>query len=54
MESALGQPPSTFCLDTNNLVKSWKSWKEEFTLYLNLTLADEKETVKVKFLYYPE
>lgn len=48
MENSLGlRPPPTLCLDSTNLPKSWKTWKEEFTLYMDLTLADAGEEVKL-------
>ncbi len=53
MENSLGlRPPPTLCLDSTNLAKSWKTWKEEFTLYMDLTLADASEDVKLKVFSY--
>lgn len=43
MENSLGlRPPPTLCLDSTNLAKSWKTWKEEFTLYMDLALVKLK------------
>ncbi len=53
MENSLGlRPPPTLCLDSTNLAKSWKTWKQEFTLYMDLTLADADEDVKLKVFSY--
>lgn len=53
MENALGlRPPQALCLDSSNLAKSWRLWKEEFTLYMDLTLADADEAVKLKVFSY--
>ncbi|XP_055492867.1 uncharacterized protein K02A2.6-like [Leucoraja erinacea] len=46
------RPPGTLVWNSNNLAKSWKSWKEEFTLYIDLTMPDAVETTKVKLFYY--
>ncbi|KAL7880086.1 hypothetical protein SRHO_G00023400 [Serrasalmus rhombeus] len=45
-------PPSALNLDFDNLAKSWKSWKEEFTLYLELAMPGAEETTRVKLFYY--
>lgn len=39
-------------MDSSNVSKSWKTWKEEFTLYLELALPDAEEKAKVKLFYY--
>ncbi|XP_028839495.1 uncharacterized protein K02A2.6-like isoform X3 [Denticeps clupeoides] len=53
MENSLGlRPPANLCLDSNNLAKSWKTWKEEFMLYKDLTLADAGENVRLKVFSY--
>ena len=46
------KPPARLSLDSANLAKSWKSWKEEFTLYLELSLPEAEEITKVKMFYY--
>lgn len=46
------KPPSQWCMDSSNASKTWKTWKEEFTLYLELALPDAEEGAKVKLLYY--
>lgn len=43
------KPPPILCLDSANLAKTWKSWKEEFT---DLTMPDAEETTKVKLFNY--
>ncbi|KAL7857277.1 hypothetical protein SRHO_G00161760 [Serrasalmus rhombeus] len=45
-------PPSALNLDSDNLAKSWKAWKEEFTLYLELAMPGAEETTRVKLFYY--
>lgn len=46
------KPPPTLRLDSGNMSKSWKSWKEEFTLYMDLSLPDAEEAVKIKLFHY--
>lgn len=46
------KPPSQWCMDSTNLSKSWKIWKEEFTLYLELALPEAEEKTRVKLFYY--
>lgn len=46
------KPPPTLGLDSANLAKTWKSWKEEFTLYTDLTMPGAEETTKVKLFNY--
>lgn len=46
------RPPQTISWDSGNLAKTWKSWRDEFTLYLELSMPDAAETVKVKLFYY--
>ncbi|KAL6490120.1 hypothetical protein MHYP_G00004650 [Metynnis hypsauchen] len=45
-------PPSALNMDSDNLAKSWKAWKEEFTLYLELAMPEAEETTRVKLFYY--
>lgn len=44
--------PQTLCLDSSNLAKTWKSWKDEFELYVDLTMAEAEEIQKVKLFCY--
>lgn len=46
------RPPPMLCLDSANLAKTWKSWKEEFTLYTDLTMPNAEETTRVKLFIY--
>ena len=46
------RPPPTLVLDSANLAKTWKSWKEEFLLYTDLTIPGAEETTKVKLFNY--
>lgn len=39
-------------MDADNLSKSWKSWRDQFNLYLELTMSDAEEKMKVKLFYY--
>lgn len=42
------RPPQTLCLDASNLSKTWKSWKDEFELYIGLTVAEDGEKKMVR------
>ncbi|XP_051794266.1 uncharacterized protein LOC127530799 [Acanthochromis polyacanthus] len=46
------KPPQQWCMDSANLAKSWKSWKEEFMLYIELAMPDAEEKARVKLFYY--
>lgn len=46
------KPPQQWCMDSVNLAKSWKTWKEEFELYIELAMPDAEETARVKLFYY--
>ncbi|XP_030578703.1 uncharacterized protein K02A2.6-like [Archocentrus centrarchus] len=46
------KPPRTLCLDSSNIAKTWKSWRDEFLLYVDLTLTDADDTQKVKLFSY--
>lgn len=46
------KPPSRLCMDAENLSKTWKSWRDQFRLYLELTMSDAEEKTKVKLFYY--
>lgn len=46
------KPPQTLCLDYNDLSKSWKTWKDEFILYVELTVSDDDEKKKVTLSSY--
>ena len=46
------RPPQILALDSSNLAKTWKSWKEEFTLYTELTMPNAEETTKIKLFHY--
>ncbi len=39
-------------MDANNLVKSWKSWREGFTLYMGLAMPDADETARMMLFHY--
>lgn len=51
MESAL-KPPGKIDFDDSNLSLVWKRWKEEFSLYVDLTMGDKTDDYKVKLLHY--
>lgn len=44
--------PAQWDMDANNLAKSWKSWREEFTLYMGLAMPDADETTRVMLFQY--
>ncbi|XP_072529587.1 uncharacterized protein [Salminus brasiliensis] len=46
------QPPRPLCVDSDNLSRSWKSWREEFMLYVDLTVDDDDEKTTVKLFSY--
>lgn len=46
------KPPGTLALDSANIAKTWRSWKEEFELYMDLTMPTADETTKVKLFSY--
>lgn len=46
------KPPAIPILDSSNLAMTWKSWKEEFTLYTELTIPEADENTRVKLFYY--
>lgn len=43
------KPPQTLCLDSSNLSKTWKNWRDEFALYEDLAMeeADDEQSVKL-------
>lgn len=51
MENAL-KPPGKIDFDDCNLALTWKRWKEEFNLYMALTMREKPDDYKVKLLYY--
>lgn len=40
------------CLDSSNLSKTWKNWRDEFALYVDLAMADADDKQKVKLFSY--
>ncbi|KAM9809443.1 uncharacterized protein ACBT44_012686 [Syngnathus typhle] len=46
------KPPGTLAVDSTNLAKLWRCWKEEFELYMDLTMPTADETTKVKLFSY--
>lgn len=46
------KPPQTLCLGSSNLSKTWKNWRDEFVLYLDLTMAEADDKQKVKLFSY--
>lgn len=46
------KPPAQWSMDSPNLAKVWKIWKEEFTLYTEPALPDAEEKARVKLFYY--
>lgn len=46
------KPPQTLCLDSCNVSKAWKTWREEFELYVDLAMAEADDKQKVKLFSY--
>lgn len=46
------KPPQQWCMDSANLSKSWKTWKEEFELYTELAMPDAEDKACLKLFYY--
>lgn len=44
--------PDRLNFDSPNLSQTWKKWREEFTLYADLALADKDDKHKVKMFRY--
>ncbi len=38
--------------ESNDLPQTWRRWKEEMELYLELAMAGQQETTKVKLVLY--
>lgn len=51
MENAQ-KPLEKIDFDDCNLALTWKRWKEEFNLYMALTMREKPDDYKVKLLYY--
>lgn len=46
------KPPQTLCLDASNVAKTWKSWRDEFHLYVDLAMTEADDKRKVKLFSY--
>ena len=46
------KPPGKLDFDGPNLATSWKRWKEEIELYMDLAMGGKDESTKVKLLLY--
>lgn len=46
------KPPGQMNFDSNDLPQTWRRWKEEMELYLELAMAGQQEATKVKLLLY--
>ena len=44
--------PEKLDFEADDLPLRWKRWKEEITLYMDLTMAGKPEDVKVKLFLY--
>uniref|UniRef100_A0A1B8Y8I2 Gypsy retrotransposon integrase-like protein 1 n=1 Tax=Xenopus tropicalis TaxID=8364 RepID=A0A1B8Y8I2_XENTR len=51
MESGL-KPPERLNVTSPNLSQAWKHWKEEFGLFVELTVAPRDENRKIKLFHY--
>ncbi|XP_019740062.1 zinc finger protein 260-like [Hippocampus comes] len=45
------RPPPILSLHSSNLAKTWKTWKEQFTLYVELTMPNAEEDTKCKLFH---
>ena len=46
------KPPTEFDFDVSNVAHSWKRWREEVELYMELAMVGKKEETKVKLFLY--
>ncbi|CAB4024135.1 Hypothetical predicted protein [Paramuricea clavata] len=46
------KPPSEFDVDVSNVAHSWKRWREEVELYMELAMVGKKEETIVKLFLY--
>ena len=46
------KPPGQMDFESNDLPQTWRRWKEEMELYLELAMAGQQETTKVKLVLY--
>lgn len=46
------RPPFKLDFDSPNLATRWKHWREEFTLYAELAMADKSEEIQAKLCLY--
>ena len=46
------RPPRQMNIDAQNLSMEWRQWKEEFLLYIDLSMAEKDNKTKVKMLMY--
>jgi hypothetical protein len=46
------KPPTEFDFDASNVAHSWKLWREEVELYMELAMVGKKEETIVKLFLY--
>ena len=46
------KPPKKLDFESKNLSDSWKKWKQELLLFVDLSMADETDLQKIKMLKY--
>ena len=46
------KPPAQLDFDVTNLADSWKRWKQELELYMDLALCGKDEATKIKLFLY--
>lgn len=46
------KPPAPLDFEAINLADSWKSWRQEVELYIDLTVCQTEESTKVKLFLY--
>ena len=46
------KPPKKLDFESKNLSDSWKKWKQELLLFVDLSMTDETDLQKIKMLKY--
>ena len=46
------RPPANIDMKVRDLSRTWKRWREELTLYIDLAMAKKEDQIKVKMFQY--
>ncbi|XP_071787363.1 uncharacterized protein [Asterias amurensis] len=46
------RPPANLDMEVRDLSRTWKRWREELTLYIDLAMAKKEDQIKVKMFQY--